>query len=159
MVAQVQFGVVGFQRAVAFDGELRILVLLVSERDGFAADVSSVEEQDFECAVASAPTVVFAPQGTDPEVPSSMESLFEQVVSCGAVAATMTECGQAPEFFGGTDDRAGLKPCRPRPRTRSTACADARYAIRCMSGAFSPKLISTVPSHLPSSARSSQPLP
>lgn len=100
---QVDFGMIGIQQAAGFANELRTLALVSDERDAFATEIPTFQEQGYDAPLISSPIVVFAPLGTPDDVIAGMQDAIEAITQEPGFIASMAERGNAPSFLPGVD--------------------------------------------------------
>lgn len=100
---QVDFGMIGIQQAAGFANELRTLALVSDERDAFATEIPTFQEQGYDAPLISSPIVVFAPLGTPDDVIAGMQDAIEAITQEPGFIASMAERGNAPSFLPGAD--------------------------------------------------------
>ncbi|MFN3172808.1 MAG: Bug family tripartite tricarboxylate transporter substrate binding protein [Hyphomicrobiales bacterium] len=109
---QVDFGMIGIQQAAGFAGELRALALVSDERDAFATDVPTFQEQGYDAPLISSPIVVFAPLETPADIVEGMESAIKTITEQPGFIESMAERGNAPMFLPGSEASVVLAALR-----------------------------------------------
>jgi tripartite-type tricarboxylate transporter receptor subunit TctC len=73
------------------------------ERDAFASDVPTFEEQGYDAPLISSPIVVFAPLETPQDILDGMQDAIETITQQPGFIESMAERGNAPAFLPGPE--------------------------------------------------------
>ncbi|MFV1878686.1 Bug family tripartite tricarboxylate transporter substrate binding protein [Nioella sp.] len=106
---QVDFASIGVHQARGFENEMRVLGLIANQRDTLQPDIPTFGDLGFPYTNVYSPITMFAPNGVDDEILSTMDAAIQAVTSSTAFAETLEAMGNLPFYLDGAEALAELR--------------------------------------------------